>query len=114
AALYPRRFEKPVVFGLLVALLANCNTHSLIIAAMIGAGYAIEGIKERRLSAGRSRGFSTRAGEDAGATGRQDGGVPVSRWLVGAAVMLIGGLAAAVQVYPPPDSIARTGVMLFT
>jgi hypothetical protein len=84
AALYPRRFEKPVIFGLLVALLANCNTHSLIIAAMIGAGYAIEGILLRQ------------------------------RWLVGAAVMLIGGLAAAAQVYPPPDSIARTSVMLFT
>jgi hypothetical protein len=84
AALYPRRFEKPVIFGLLVALLANCNTHSLIIAAMIGAGYAIEGILLRQ------------------------------RWIVGAAVMLIGGLAAAVQVYPRPDSIARTSVMLFT
>jgi hypothetical protein len=28
--------------------------------------------------------------------------------------MLIGGLAAAAQVYPPPDSIARGNVMLFT
>src|SRR5260370_920465 len=94
AALYPKRFERPVVWGLLVALLANTNTHSLIIAAMIGAGYAIEGIKERRLPAGRSRGFSTRAGKDAGATGRQDGGVPVSsqRWLTSPTVMVMGGL----------------------
>ncbi len=84
AALYPKRFERPVLFGLLVALLANSNTHSLIIAAMIGAGYVIEGLLLRR------------------------------RWLAGAAVMLIGGLAAAAQVYPPPDSIARGSVMLFT
>jgi hypothetical protein len=28
--------------------------------------------------------------------------------------MLIGGLAAAAQVYPPPDSIARGGVLLYT
>ncbi len=84
AALYPKRFEKPLVFGLLVALLANTNTHSLIIAAMIGAGYAIEGLMLRQ------------------------------GWLAGASVMLTGGLAAAVQVYPPHDSIARGGVMLFT
>lgn len=84
AAFYSKRFEKPVIFGLLVALLANCNTHSLIIGAMIGAGYAIEGVLLRQ------------------------------RWLAGAAVMLLGGLAAAVQVYPPPDAIGRSTVMLFT
>jgi hypothetical protein len=84
AALYPKRFEKPVLWGLLVALLANTNTHSLIIAAMIGAGYVLEGLLLRQ------------------------------RWLAGAAVMLIGGLAAAAQVYPPPDAIARSQVMLYT
>jgi hypothetical protein len=84
AALYPQRFEKPVLWGLLVALLANTNTHSLIIAAMIGAGYVLEGLLLRQ------------------------------RWLAGAAVMLIGGLAAAAQVYPPPDAIARSRVMLYT
>jgi len=65
AALYPRRFDKPILWGLLVALLANTNTHSLIIAAMIGAGYVLDGVLRRE------------------------------RWLTGAAVMLIGGLAAA-------------------
>jgi len=84
AAMYPRRYEKPVIFGLLVALLANANTHSLIIAAMIGAGFVLEGLLQRR---------AIRAG---------------------AAVMLIGGLAAAVQVYPPHDAIARGGVLLYT
>ena len=84
AVFYPRRFEKPVAFGVLVAFLANCNTHSLIIAAMIGAGYAIEGILLHQ------------------------------RWIVGAAVMLIGGVASALQVYPSKDSIGRTAVMLFT
>jgi hypothetical protein len=80
AAMYPRRFEKPLAFGILVALLANTNTHSLIIAAMIGAGFLLEGHR---------------------------------RALGGAAIMLIGGVAAAAQVYPPPDSISR-GVLLYT
>jgi hypothetical protein len=84
AALYPRRYDKPVLWGLLVALLANTNTHSLIIAAMIGAGYVLDGVLRRE------------------------------RWIAGAAVMLIGGLAAAAQVYPPPDAIARAGVLLYT
>src|SRR5262249_7021177 len=84
AAMYPRRYERPVLFGLLVALLANANTHSLIIAAMIGAGFVLEGLMEGRAI------------------------------LAGAAVMFMGGLAAAAQVYPPPDAIARGGVLLYT
>src|SRR5438132_192825 len=84
ATIYPRRYEKPLIFGILVALLANTNTHSLIIAAMIGAGFVLEGFMLRRAV------------------------------LAGSAIMLIGGLAAAVQVYPPHDAIARGGVLLYT
>jgi len=97
AAMYPRRFEKPIVFGLLVALLANANTHSLIIAAMIGAGFVLEGLMQR--------GAPLTSAAPPGSAAPH---------LAGAAIMLIGGLGAAAQVYPPPDAIARGGVLLYT
>jgi hypothetical protein len=43
AAMYERRFARPLLFGALVVLLANTNTHSLIVAATIGAAYLLEG-----------------------------------------------------------------------
>ncbi len=88
AATYRRRYEKPVLWGVLVALLANTNTHSLIIAAIIGVTYVSEGA----MRAERWRGI-----------------------VRGAALMIAGGLAAAVQLYPPPDAIIRgLLVMRFT
>jgi hypothetical protein len=85
AALYERRYERPLAFGLLVALLANANTHSLIIAAMIGVAFLLEGFARARRAA-----------------------------LAGTAVMLAGGLIAAVQLIPPPDAITGGVIMRFT
>lgn len=78
AATYKQRYERPVMWGILVALLANTNTHSLMIAAVIGLAYVIE------------------------------------RVTIGAAIMIAGGVAAAIQVYPPPDSIVQGLIMRFT
>jgi hypothetical protein len=43
AALYGRRYERPIAYAATVALLANTNIHSLLIAALIGLAYLLEG-----------------------------------------------------------------------
>lgn len=40
ADLFARRTERPVVYGLLVGLLANCNAHSFMLAVILGAEWA--------------------------------------------------------------------------
>lgn len=87
AATYPRRYERPVAWGIAVALLANTNTHSLIIAAMIGLAFLVDGVARRE---------------------------PRRAIAIGAALMVAGGLAAAIQLYPPPDAIVQGAVMRFT
>lgn len=47
AVLYPRRHERPLFYGIAVALLANTNVHSLCVASLIGLAYSLEPAKSR-------------------------------------------------------------------
>lgn len=50
AAFYPKRFTHPIGFAVLVALLANSNVHSLMFAALIGAIYLFDVLKQKELT----------------------------------------------------------------
>ncbi|MGH9362565.1 MAG: hypothetical protein ACRD2T_11675, partial [Thermoanaerobaculia bacterium] len=73
AALWRRRFERPLLFAAVVALLANANVLSLFAAATLG-GFFLWDLLQR--------------------------GRPPARALVAAAVMLLAGVAAVVQLVP--------------
>ena len=45
AALYAKRLDRPLLFGLLIGLLANCNTHSFLLAGVLGADLAWAAIR---------------------------------------------------------------------
>lgn len=76
AALWPQRRTRPVPLAALVALLANVTVQGLVVAAAAGLGFLLETISRRALN----------------------------RTSVGAmALMLSGGVAAVVQLLPPPD-----------
>jgi hypothetical protein len=70
ATLQGRRFDKPLRYALAVALLANTNAHSLFIAAFLGMLFAYEAAQSQLLR---------------------------SHWRA-MAVMLLGGIVAAVQI----------------
>ncbi len=71
AAMYRHRFERPLVYGLAVALLANTNVHSLSMAFAIGVLFLVDLAR---------RGYMPRRG------------------LVAAGVMVLGGLLALLQL----------------
>lgn len=48
AALDRRRHERPIIYGLLIVALANTNLHSLTIAAVLAACFALEEARARR------------------------------------------------------------------
>lgn len=78
ASLYSRRRHRPIAFGMLIALLANTNAHSLLLATILGMIFLVDIARQR----------------------------PTSRaaWL-GLAVTLLGGVLATLQLLPqPPDS----------
>ena len=70
ATLHRRRLDRPLRYALAIALLANTNAHSLFIAAFLGTLYAYEALQSRLL---RSR-------------------------LPAMAIMLLGGIVAAIQI----------------
>jgi hypothetical protein len=70
ATLYKTRLDRPLRYALAVALLANTNAHSLFIAAFLGMLYAYEALQSRLFW---------------------------SRWRA-MAVMLLGGVVAAIQI----------------
>ncbi len=76
AALWRRRFERPLVFAALVALLANANVLSLFIAAALGALYLWDLLRRRRAAR-----------------------TPLAAWLA-AAIMLVAGVASVLQLVP--------------
>ncbi|HWW60449.1 MAG TPA: hypothetical protein VN181_03685 [Thermoanaerobaculia bacterium] len=77
-AAWPKRRERPIVVGVLVALLANVTTHALFMAMLLGLLFLYEAMKEKRLG-------------DRGA-------------LVGMALMIAGGAITAWQLWPPSDA----------
>ncbi|HEX9669030.1 MAG TPA: hypothetical protein VGC93_06050 [Thermoanaerobaculia bacterium] len=77
AALWRRRFERPLAFAVVVGLLANTNTLSLFIAATIGGLFLWDLLRRGR---------------------------PAPRALIAAAVMLLAGLAAVAQLVPQGPS----------
>jgi hypothetical protein len=72
------RLDRPIRYGCLVALLANTNTHSLCIAAVIGGVYLGELIVTRQVN---------------------------RRRMAAVAVMTMGGLAALATIWPAADTI---------
>jgi len=82
ATWYGSRFTRPYRFAAAVALLANTNTHSLFIAALLGLFFAYEIVKERR-----------------------------KLWKP-VAVMLAGGLMAVAQLAAAPGERATTFVRI--
>jgi len=85
AALYESRYDRPLRWCVLVALLANTSTHALIVAMVIGAVYLLEGWTSAR-----------------------------SQMLRGVAVMIAGGLAAVAQLWPHADASAKGLFIRFT
>ncbi len=49
ATLYAVRRQRPIAFGLLIGLLANCNAHSLLIAGILGLDFLIDLYVDGRL-----------------------------------------------------------------
>lgn len=47
ATLYPRRFERPVVFAIVFALFVNSTVHALVIGALFGVLFAWQFIRRR-------------------------------------------------------------------
>jgi len=76
AASWDKRHERPVRIGVLAALLANTSSHGLLIAAVIGAVYLGERSTRRDLRR------------------------PV---ILSIAIMILGGVASAIQLWPPAD-----------
>ncbi|MBP7284171.1 MAG: hypothetical protein KBA66_21480 [Leptospiraceae bacterium] len=76
AAIYKKRFEKPILFGMLLFLLANANMYATIIASGIGLLYLIEIIEEKKYTSNIMLGFS---------------------------LIVLGGIACLAQVYPSND-----------
>lgn len=78
ATTYPHRFRRPLLYALLVALLANTSLHFLAAALGLGLAYLVECAASRRLD----------------------------RTAINAmGVMVAGGAIAALQVLPPPDEM---------
>lgn len=50
AALYPRRFDRPLWYAAPIALLSNANAHSVGIAGAVAASFALELLVRRRVS----------------------------------------------------------------
>lgn len=76
AVLDHRRYDRPVAYGLVLGLLANCSVHGLFIAVAAGAVFLVEAVRHERLD---------------------------RRVVVGLAVAVGFGLLAVAQVWPPAD-----------
>lgn len=89
AALYPRRHERPVLFAVVLFVLANTSAHGFLIAAAVLAIYLVEHLNRYRRS-GERPGRST---------------------LISVVVLGLSMLAVAVALIPPSDrSSVRDGV----
>jgi hypothetical protein len=82
AANHERRLSRPVSYGVLIALLANTNVHSLVFAACVGALFLADSVR---------RGC-------------------VLRTIRGLAVATAGGIAAVAQLLPPADGAQHAPV----
>ncbi|HET9985924.1 MAG TPA: hypothetical protein VFQ38_20160 [Longimicrobiales bacterium] len=78
ATAYPRRFRRPLLYAVLVALLANTTLHFLAMSLGLGLAYLVE--------CARSRRFDRAAVNALG-------------------VMVAGGAIAALQIVPPADEM---------
>jgi len=74
AAAWPARDEKPLRLAVLTALLANTTIHGLLIAAILGLLFLVDSIVRRR------------------------------RAVAATTIMLAGGIASAIQVWPAADA----------
>ncbi len=52
AALYQKRFERPILFGVVVFFLANCNIYATVLASGIGLIYLIEVFEKKEFKSG--------------------------------------------------------------
>jgi hypothetical protein len=52
AALFEKRTEKPILYGLLLGILANCNAYSFLVSGVLGLEFLVATVKHARL--GRS------------------------------------------------------------
>ena len=77
AEVYRRRWDRPLLFALLVVLLAETTTHATFLAASIFATFCLQILAERRLR---------------------------PRYLLAAGMMFAGLLAVAAQLWPPADA----------
>jgi hypothetical protein len=77
AALYPKRFERPILYGFLIFLLCNTNLYCSIISSGIALIYFLEMIQEKKLS---------------------------KSILLGFCLTLVGAIVLLVQVFPNPES----------
>lgn len=85
AATYHSRMNRPVLFGTLIALLANVTAHGLVIAAAMGSIFLFDGWRQFRLP--------------------RDERARRSRWIVtGLGIALLGGIFAAWQLWPRADA----------
>lgn len=87
ASLHPARFDKPLTYALLLALLANTNLFGLIIAGLLTAAGAFE----RPHTAGRAQG---------------------TRWAAALVLVAAGCAVSLYQIWPPADVLpprAHTG-----
>lgn len=77
AALYPKRFERPILYCFLIFLLCNTNLYCSIISSGIALIYFLEMIQEKKFS---------------------------KSTLLGFCLTLVGAIVLLIQVFPNPDS----------
>lgn len=78
AALYPLRFKRPIIYGLVLLLLINTNVHSFVLGGIISGVYLFEMVLSK------------------------DKKVPKKAWLFLIPVILGAGIAV-LQLHSPPD-----------
>lgn len=76
ATMYQKRFEKPILFGFILLLLANCNIYATILTSGIGLIFFIEIIEQKKYE---------------------------SKVLTGLSLIILGGILCVLQVLPSDD-----------
>ncbi len=76
ATLYPKRFDKPVLFGIIALLLANCNIYATVIASGVGLIYLVEVLELKKNEA---------------------------KILLGLTIIFLGGVVCLIQLIPTAE-----------